>query len=36
MPTVGSWWCYRCGRGFGHARFLVTHLIEIHNESAAR
>ena len=27
-----SWTCYRCGRGFVHARFLVTHLIELHGE----
>ena len=26
------WRCYRCGRGFAHARYLVTHLIDLHNE----
>lgn len=32
---VGSWSCYRCHRPFTHARFLVTHLIEIHGEGSA-
>lgn len=27
-----KWKCYRCERAFAHARFLVTHLIDIHNE----
>jgi hypothetical protein len=30
------WRCYRCKRRFVHARFLATHLIEIHGEGAAR
>ncbi len=29
---MARWKCYRCGRGFVHARFLVTHLIELHDE----
>lgn len=31
-----TWNCYRCGKSFVHARFLVTHLIEIHGEQAGR
>ena len=31
-----TWACYRGGRPFVHARFLATHLIEIHGEGAAR
>jgi hypothetical protein len=31
-----EWKCYRCGFTFVHARFLVTHLIEVHNEGDAR
>ena len=30
-----TWRCYRCGRGFAHARFLVTHLINLHSEQVA-
>lgn len=30
------WHCYRCGQEFVHARFLATHLIDLHNEGAAR
>jgi hypothetical protein len=33
-PVSDPWKCYRCGRGFVHARFLVTHLIELHGEGA--
>lgn len=29
------WTCYRCGHGFIHARFLVTHLIALHGETGA-
>jgi hypothetical protein len=32
---VKLWACYRCGRGFIHARLLVTHLIELHGERVA-
>lgn len=31
-----SWRCHRCGKGFVHARYLVTHLIELHGEGGAR
>lgn len=30
------WKCYKCQQEFIHARFLVTHLIELHNEGVAR
>jgi hypothetical protein len=30
-----SWVCYRCGHGFIHARYLVTHLWLLHNERPA-
>lgn len=32
--AVKFWRCYRCGRAFVHARFLVAHLIDVHNEAA--
>jgi hypothetical protein len=28
------WTCYRCGRPFAHARFLVSHLIRLHGEAS--
>ena len=30
-----NWHCHRCGRSFMHGRFLVRHLIDVHNEGAA-
>jgi sarcosine oxidase delta subunit len=30
------WHCHRCGRPFNHARQLVTHLINVHNEGPER
>jgi hypothetical protein len=29
------WTCYRCGRGFIHARHLAAHLAELHREALA-
>jgi len=31
---VKTWTCYRCGRGFLHARYLAAHLIGLHGEQA--
>jgi hypothetical protein len=28
-----DWRCYRCGRGFLHARYLAAHLIGLHGEA---
>ena len=35
---MNAWPCYHggCFRQFVHARYLVAHLIEVHNEGAAR
>jgi hypothetical protein len=30
-----NWRYYRCGRSFVHARFLASHLIELHGEASA-
>jgi ribosomal protein L37AE/L43A len=30
--TVKFWRCYRCGKGFIHARYLANHLMQIHAE----
>ena len=34
--TATEWRCHHCGRTFIHARYLTTHLIDLHNEGAAR
>jgi hypothetical protein len=31
-----GWRCYRCGKRFPHARLLVAHLIDLHDEAPAR